>query len=139
LTHTIIYKETPTNEEVLAIAAPLQKFNTETGPPINYHPVVLQLVDADGAVVGGLFGRIAYDWLHIEWLVVPETVRGTGVGRSLMQRAEAIAVEHRCIGAWLNTLTFQARPFYEKLGYSVFGELDKHPWDVALFFLQKRF
>ncbi len=35
-------------------------------------------------------------------------------------------------------LTLQARGFYEKLGYSVFGRLDDHPKGSARYFLNKR-
>jgi len=43
--------------------------------------------------------------------------RGRGVGRELMDRAEIRAREGGCHSAWLDTFSFQARGFYEKLGY----------------------
>jgi hypothetical protein len=56
-----------------------------------------------------------------------------------MRAAEAVAIERGCIGVWLDTFAFQARPFYERLGYSVFGELRDHPRNSARYFLMKRF
>jgi ribosomal protein S18 acetylase RimI-like enzyme len=47
--------------------------------------------------------------------------RRRGVGRELMAQAEARAVERGCHAAWLDTFSFQARSFYEKLGYGEFG------------------
>jgi peptidoglycan hydrolase-like protein with peptidoglycan-binding domain len=49
--------------------------------------------------------------------------RGHGFGRELMKRAELYAVERGCTDAFLDTFSFQARPFYEKLGHRVFGML----------------
>ena len=39
-------------------------------------------------------------------------------------------------GAWLDTFSFQARGFYEKLGYEEFGRLD-YPPDHHRHFMQK--
>jgi hypothetical protein len=38
----------------------------------------------------------------------------------------------------LETHSFQARPFYEKCGYKVFGTLEDYPPGHAKFFLRKR-
>jgi hypothetical protein len=37
-----------------------------------------------------------------------------------MSRAESEAIRRGCIGAWLDTFSFQVREFYERLGYSEF-------------------
>lgn len=77
--------------------------------------------------------------MHVDLLAVPESLRGQDVGTALMQRAEAMARERGCVGAWLDTFAFQARGFYEKLGYNVFGEIPDHPVGSARYFLRKRF
>jgi hypothetical protein len=38
----------------------------------------------------------------------------------------------------LDTFSFQARGFYEKLGYCVFGTLDDYPPGHSRFYLTKR-
>ncbi len=138
MSHTIVRKEKPAHGDILAVANPLQEFNLQAGPPPGHILVVLHIVDPEGTVAGGLFGQIAYDWLHIDYLVVAETLRGNGLGRKLMTQAEQIAREHGCVGVYLDTLSFQARPFYEKLGYAVFGELEDRPRGGAHYFLKKR-
>jgi len=127
----------PTAEDRAAIAAPLFAYNQEHGPSVEAKPVALLLRDSEGRAVGGLWGKTVYDWLHIELLVVPEAMRGKRVGAALIQAAEKIAVERGCVGAWLDTFAFQARPFYERLGYSVFGEIGDHPKGSARYFLMK--
>ena len=138
MTYTISRKENSTQEDVLAIAKPLQQFNLQAGPPLGNIPVTLHILDADGNTTGGLFGQIIYDWLHIEYLIVPEPLRHTGIGTQLMHQAEQIATETDCVGVYLDTLDFQARPFYEKLGYTAFGQLEDHPRGTIHYFLQKR-
>jgi GNAT superfamily N-acetyltransferase len=56
-----------------------------------------------------------------------------------MARAEAWARQRNLAGMWLDTFAFQARPFYEKLGFTVFGTLEDHPRGSRRFFMQKRF
>jgi hypothetical protein len=52
--------------------------------------------------------------------------------------AEDLALERGCVGAWLTTLSFQARGFYERLGYVVFAELENSPRDNARIFMRKK-
>jgi GNAT superfamily N-acetyltransferase len=66
-------------------------------------------------------------------------MRGVSVGRAIMARAESIAAARGCIGAWLDTYSFQARGFYEKLGYSLVGTIEDCPPGGAHHLLQKRF
>ena len=53
-----------------------------------------------------------------------------------MAAAEAEGRRRGCAIVWLDTFEFQARPFYEKLGFTVFGTLD-YPAGFKRFFLQK--
>lgn len=103
----------------------------------DHRPLVLTIKDADQQVIGGLWGRTAYDWLFVELLFVPEALRGRGVGTDLMSRAESEAIARGCHGAWLDTFEFQARGFYERIGYTCFGELDDYPVGSARYFMRK--
>jgi len=129
----------PTAEDRAAIAAPLVAYNQQRGPRASAEPLVLLLKDDDGQTIGGLWGKTVYDWMVVELLVVPEKMRGKGAGAALMTQAEDIARGRGCLGAWLDTFAFQARGFYEGLGYTVFGELVDHPRESARYFLSKRF
>jgi len=42
-------------------------------------------------------------------------------------------------GAFLDTFSFQARPFYERHGYECFGELRDHPPGHSHYFMRKLF
>jgi hypothetical protein len=56
-----------------------------------------------------------------------------------MKNAEAYARSRGAGGATVETYSFQARPFYERLGYEVFSKLDEYPPGHAKFFLRKTF
>ena len=69
---------------------------------------------------------------------VSDEARGGGHGSKLMHAAEELARSRNCIGVYLSTFEFQARPFYEKLGYSVFGTLEGYPPGYSQHYLVKR-
>ena len=129
--------EEPTDAIRDAILGPLITFNAENGYPADPRPVAITL-ESEGEIVGGLWGKTVYDWLFIDYLVAPSSVSGQDLGSQLMATAERLAAERGCVGSWLTTFTFQARGFYEKLGYEVFGTLDNSPRDNVRIFLRKR-
>lgn len=138
MTLRITIPESPSEAVRDAILAPLRAYNVSHGGDPRLRPVAILLTDDAGAPVGGLWGKCVYDWLFVELLAVPSQHRGAGHGEALMTRAEEIARSHGCIGIWLDTYEFQARGFYEKLGFEPFGTLDDHPIGQKRFFLRKR-
>jgi len=119
-----------------AILDPLLAYNHAMTGREGARPLILAIEDA-GRIVGGLWGRTAYDWLFVELLFVPESMRGQGVGKDLMDRAAREAVARGCHSAWLDTFEFQARGFYERLGYTCFGDLANYPAGSTRYFLKK--
>lgn len=122
-----------------AILTPLRAYNASKAGTSKGRPLVVTVLDTAGSVVGGLWGSTSYEWLFTELLVVPETLRGLGIGRQLMTMAHEEAIARGCRGAWLDTFEFQARGFYEGLGYRVFGEIPQYPPGHSRFFLSKEF
>jgi uncharacterized protein (DUF924 family)/GNAT superfamily N-acetyltransferase len=104
----------------------------------NWYPVGFFLKSARGEWLGGLLGTIWGGWLHVTHLWLASPARGRGNGSRLLQAAESYAVERGCIGANLETQSFEARPFYEKRGYRVFATLADCPPGHSKFFLCKR-
>ena len=91
----------------------------------------------EGEFSGGILARTGHGHLHVRYLAIAEPIRGRGFGRRLMRMAEEEAVRRGCHAAWLHTLSFQARPFYERLGYAVFGTLGDYPPGHAAYFMRK--
>ena len=96
----------------------------------------VMLHDADGVLAGGLSGSMYWDWLFVAALWVDASQRGKGVGTALLAAAEHHAKAAGCHSVWLDT--FQARGFYEKLGYGVFGTLEDYPQGQTRWFLRKQ-
>jgi ribosomal protein S18 acetylase RimI-like enzyme len=120
-----------------AILAPLQAYSRLRG--LVWQPTSLVLVlKEDTEVVGGLIGHYHWEWLQIEVLAVVKHLRGQGWGKRLMAEAEQIGVTAGCHHAWVDTFSFQAPGFYEKLGYRIFGELPEYPTGQTRFFLAKQ-
>ena len=103
-----------------------------------WYPVNFVLKNERGEVMGGLLGQIWGGWLYIAYLWVDEAVRGQRWATKLMDQAEDYARERRCHAVQLDTHSFQARPFYEKRGYEVFGVVDDYPKGHKKFFLTKK-
>jgi GNAT superfamily N-acetyltransferase len=108
-----------------------------TGLPA-YFPANFVLRSERGEVLGGLLAMIWGGWLQVGSLWVSEIVRGQGHGPRLLEAAESYARERGCGGVLLDTFSFQAKPFYERHGYTVFGAQADHPPGHSRFFLEKR-
>jgi GNAT superfamily N-acetyltransferase len=122
-----------------AIRTPLIAFNEQPErPKTNCRPLaILITTTTTGQIIGGLCGSTYYSFLYVDLLFVPEALRGAGLGKRIIGMAEQEALQRGCRGSWLDTFDWQARGFYEKCGYSVFGKLENYPPDHTRFFLTK--
>src|SRR5215471_2676552 len=93
----------------------------------DYYPVAFFVIGANGEILGGILGDIWGQWMHIGKLWVSNALRREGYGRALMERAHRYALGKSCTHSFLTTNSYEARPFYEKLGYEIYGELPGHP------------
>jgi GNAT superfamily N-acetyltransferase len=127
------------SEDIAVVQAGLRAFNVaRIGDPLE-EAVRIFLRDDERRIVGGLLGHIRWRWLYVAKLWVDDAHRGEGWGRELLQAAELQAFVRGCIGSYLDTFEYQARPFYEKLGYSVFGTLEGYPPGYRQYHLVKHF
>jgi len=101
--------------------------------------LVIPIHDDNGKVVGGFWGATMFEWLHVGMLFVPESMRCQGIGSSLMKSAEAEARKRGCRGAHVDTFSFQAGPFYRKLGFTQFGELKDYPPGYSQLYFRKSY
>jgi GNAT superfamily N-acetyltransferase len=116
----------------------LRRFNNQFIKDDGFQPLNLFLRREDGSIAGGLLGDLYWGWLSINILWIDESLRGQGYGKKLILMAEEEAIQKSCRAAHLDTMSFQARPFYEKLGYTVFGALDDLPVGHQRIFMWKK-
>jgi ribosomal protein S18 acetylase RimI-like enzyme len=119
-----------------AVCAPLRNYNrsknaeffTKRELPENAaRHLNLIARNESGQIVGGLIAETQFSWLKIEILSVADNSRRQGTGTMLMNAAETEARARGSRYAFLDTMSYQAPGFYEKLGYTVAGKLDD--WD----------
>jgi GNAT superfamily N-acetyltransferase len=128
----------PPASDIEELKRKLLDYNTSRVGPENFMGLLITLRNAETELVGGIAGKIYYQWFFIEWFWVAEHMRGQGQGRSLLVSAEEEARRRGCQHAWLDTFSFQARGFYEKNGYVLFGELPDYPPGHQRYFLRKQ-
>ncbi|MDH4222996.1 MAG: GNAT family N-acetyltransferase [candidate division Zixibacteria bacterium] len=93
--------------------------------------------DKNNRVVGGVSANAFGGWVYIELLWIKESLRNMGYGTKLMEMLEQEAMQMGCKHAHLDTYSFEARPFYERLGYELFGTLENYPEGHCKYFLKK--
>jgi GNAT superfamily N-acetyltransferase len=137
---TITLTDDPDPHALETISQRITRFNeTASNRPNDFLPLVVIVSDPDsGETLGGLSAWTSFAHLHIDLLYLPESLRGCGLGSRIMGQAEEEAIRRGCVGVWLDTFSFQARGFYEKLGYTVFGSIKDYPPGQSRFFLKKR-
>ena len=134
---TVRLRDSADNSVREAIVGPLVAYNDSQTGGNDYKPLALTVEDSDNEIVGGLWGRTYYGWLFVELLFIPETLRKRGLGTEILLRAEQEAIARGCHSVWLDTYEFQARGFYERLGYRCFGQLDNYPAGFSRYFMKK--
>ena len=115
----------------------LTRFNKKTAGPFHYSRIVLSARNESGRVVGGLILQSYWTESYVEVLWLEDRARGQGLGRELMQEAERRARRRGSRLIHLNTYSFQAPGFYEKLGFKRFGGMEGSPRGASRHFFVK--
>jgi GNAT superfamily N-acetyltransferase len=128
----------PPRDAFQKIWAPLLKFNEHAVGNASARTLAVLLKDqTSDELIGGLWARSLWGSLYIDFMFVPDVLRGQGIGTSLLTQAEQEATRRECRDMWTDTYAFQARRFYEKMGFTVFGRLDGPVPIFPRFFLKK--
>lgn len=111
--------------------------NTEEKPSkINYHN--FGVYDCE-KLIGGAIGIIQFGWYFLEELWIDENYRGKDIGTELIKNIEKCAINNNAIGVRMETWNFQAKGFYEKMGYKVYATFEDCPPGTVDYFLKKKF
>jgi len=135
----LVPSDTPQAGTFEAIFAALDANSSPLIGPAAPRLLVIAIRDAEGAVTGGLWACTSFEWLHVEMLFVPASLRGLGVGSALIATAEAEARNRGCRGAYLDAFSFQAAGFYRRLGFAQFGVIDDFPPGHQRLYFRKLF
>lgn len=96
------------------------------------------ITDENENIIAGINSKM-YCWncLYIDVLWVKEEHRKFRLGSKLLNEVEKIAKEKGCHIIHLDTFDFQAKEFYIKHGYEIFGILDDCPLEHKRYYMKK--
>lgn len=116
----------------------LIRYNRSRTGMAKYERAVLSARDGRGRIVGGVIVESYYRESYVELLWVDETSRHAGLGSLLIEAAERRARRRGSRLIHLNTYSFQAPRFYEKLGFRRFGGMRGSPPGASRHYYVKR-
>jgi GNAT superfamily N-acetyltransferase len=137
MTHSVALEAIPQSADMKVIVQGLLEFNRVQSGGSTPEYLVVTLRDEQGKVAGGLVGATYLGWLQVNMFWLPDDLRGRGYGTELLALAEKEALHRGCTRAFLETLSFQALPFYEKRGYTIHSRLEGFPVGGARYALTK--
>jgi len=131
----------PAAEDAAALSQGIVAFNKASVPDLEEVAEEVRFFvlakDQDGTLQGGIRAVCYWNTLHVELVWLDVTARGSGVGAQLMQACEDYARQHNCEKSFVETTSWQAKPFYEKLGYTLMATLPDRPKGHASHYLSK--
>jgi len=94
--------------------------------------------DLDGQFLGGLHGYTWGGYCEIKTIFIVAAQRRRGLGRQMIEAAEAEAIQRGCEQVILSTHGFQAPGFYEGLGYQCLAQIPDCPRGSSFLLMGKR-
>lgn len=143
MTANLTFRTVENSEPLFDMAMQIFKADAEKKslsiPEYNKRTFSLMAKTADGQIAGGLVGYTNWNECHCSLLATNPNCKVRGTGTALMQHVEKLAHETLgCDRLGLMTFSWQARPFYEKLGFHLFGVVEDHPKGHKKYFMEKR-
>ena len=130
-----------TDEEQELISDEIMHFNARAVPFTQKEtPIFKNYVLKDNNKIIAGINAIIYHWgiLFIDEIYVSEAYRHQRLGTYLMDKVEQEALAHGATLSHVDTFDFQAKDFYLKQGYEIFGVLENCPPNHNRYYLKKK-
>lgn len=97
-----------------------------------------KIQDKEGNIIAGIVAKM-YEWncVYVEYFWIDEAYRKQGLGSRLLKEMEQEAQKQGAELIHLDTFDFQAKDFYLRNGYEVFGILDQCPKGHKRYYMKK--
>ncbi|MCW8407512.1 GNAT family N-acetyltransferase [Legionella sp. PATHC035] len=115
----------------------LKKFNESIIGNYEAKPFIIHAQNEVSEVLGGIKGDIFGTLCRVFTVWIHEQYRRQGLGRELFDQLDVFAKENHCQMIQLDTAEFQAKGFYEKLGYQVIATLPNNFMGYTSYILRK--
>lgn len=128
------------DDEMIKVWNGIIEYNKTTGPMLAYPPyerLSILLKNENNDIVAGILSKIYLKSNFVEVFWIDESIRRMGFGSKLLSEIERISKDKGCSFIHLDTFSFQALGFYQKMGYSMFATLDDYPDDIKRYYLKK--
>ncbi len=116
----------------------IAQFNAKHWDASKRQGLGLKKLNSRGELIAMLAGRTFGNWFYLESFWLADLERGKGLGSAMLNEAEQIAKRRGCKFVLLDTLEFQAKPFYQHHGYQVQWVQQDYPFaGGAKYFMTK--
>lgn len=116
----------------------INEFNIDNWEVKSQKPLAIQVTNDNGETIAGAAGRSFGDWFLLDNLWVSDSLRGQNMGSQLLKNIETAAIQRGCTQVLLDTLNFQAMPFYKKHGYTIEWTQEGYPRTGCKYFMVKK-
>jgi ribosomal protein S18 acetylase RimI-like enzyme len=131
--------DNPEQELISFLDEKIAEFNWARWEVSERKSLAVQIKNSTGDVIAGAAGRTFGDWLMINTLWVSDELRGQSVGSKILKAIEQAAQQRGCSKSLLDTLNFQAMPFYQKHGYETQWTQAGYPKTGCKYYMVKHF
>src|SRR5262245_25913110 len=130
--------QSPGNDEHDALGERLMAFNIKQRPQARWRKEVFTVLlkDDSGKLRGGARGVVRMGAIDLQTLWLDEDLRHGGSGAKIVRAVEDEGKQRGARAVLLYTYDFQARGFYERLGYSCIGSFE-FPDGVTRFYMSR--
>lgn len=95
-------------------------------------------VAMDGQVMAGVIVvELFWGALHIKYIYVEDEYRSQKLGTRLMEQAFAYAKQYECPFAFVETMSFQALEFYQKMKFELEFTRSGYKHNTSFYYLRK--
>lgn len=130
----------PDSQDIQAIRDGLSAYNLRYVPEfleLPHDDIAIFVRDEHNRVQGGLVAEVDWGMMYVDLVWLSENLRGQGYGKQLIHTIEQTTLELGLQHLYLMTTEFQALPFYQHLGYELFGTLQNRPQSYDYYYLRK--
>jgi ribosomal protein S18 acetylase RimI-like enzyme len=126
----------PTPSDDMVLRQRIWKYNASHigSRPVHFSVFVR---GAKGDICGGATVYAHPHAVYVDTLWVDEALQRKGLGRRVMEAVEEEARRRKIPQVILDTFSFQAEPFYRKLGYELMGTIPNYMAEFDRVFLKK--
>jgi len=132
-------KQTKLNDEIkgkIFQGFSSQAINATGMDGLKEDPISFEIFDS-AEFAGAIVVQPFWEQLHIKYLFVEEKHRGQGIARQLMNHALEFGKKRRCQFAFVETMSFQAPEFYQKMGFTIEFSRSGYAENTTFHYLKK--